>query len=85
MDVDPKVAIHAFLNELVTFREDLKASQEDLEASFQGLAAELQPCAAAFREFQNAAEEWGKTGGTLARIISEVLLDSLPSSRDKGA
>lgn len=83
MDIDPKVAIHAFLNELATFREDLKARQDNLEASYQGLAADLQPCTAAFRTFQNAAEEWGKTGGALARIISEILLDSLPASRDK--
>lgn len=84
MDIDPKTSIHAFLNELVALREELEARHKDLEARFERRAAKLQPCATAFREFQDAAQKWEKAGGTLARMISEVLLGSLPSPDDKG-
>lgn len=79
MEKDKEDAIYAILNNLTALRSDIEVRQRNLEVRFQSLATELQPCAAAFCEFQNAAERWQQTGGTLARMISEALLGSLPS------
>ncbi len=84
MKRDTEVSIEIFLKHLARFRAEMEAEQINLDIKFERLSAELQPCATTFREFHDAAVECRKIGGRLSRMVSEILLGTLPSPTTEG-